>query len=104
MDITTLNSAGAGPGQADIRALDSTDVLITSPALTIKGTTIELPPIQALGGGLNTGLTVVVPDAGLAPLVGGLCVTGQCTLDVQFKLGVVQGGTYRFFINVEALP
>jgi photosystem II stability/assembly factor-like uncharacterized protein len=105
MDITTLNSSGAGPSQADLRALNSGDVLITSPSLTIKGTTVELPPTQALGGGLNTALNVTLPDVvGLNPLVGGSCVTGQCTIDVQFKLGVVQGGTYRFFINVEALP
>lgn len=104
MDITTLNSSGAGPSQADLRALNNGDVVITSPALTIKGTTVELPPNQALGGGLNTALNVTLPDVGLDPLVGGICVTGQCTIDVQFKLGVVQGGTYRFFINVEALP
>ncbi len=104
MDITTLNSSGAGPSQADLRALNTGDVVITSPSLTIKGTTVELPPRQALGGGLNTALNVTLPDVGLNPLVGGICVTGQCTIDVQFKLGVVQGGTYRFFINVEALP
>jgi hypothetical protein len=104
IDITTLNSSGAGPSQADLRALNNGDVVITSPSLTIKGTTVELPPSQALGGGLNTALNVTLPDVGLDPLVGGICVTGQCTIDVQFKLGVVQGGTYRFFINVEALP
>lgn len=102
MDITTLNSAGAGPGQADIRALNSGDVLIM--ALTIKGTTVELPPTQLLGGGLNSALNVTLPDVGLAPLVGGVCVSGQCTIDVQFKVGVVQNGAYRFFVNVEALP
>jgi hypothetical protein len=102
MDITTLNSSGAGPSQADLRALNSGDVIIS--ALNIKGTTVELPPAQALGGGLNSAMQVTLPDVGLAPLVGGICVTGQCTIDVQFKLGVVQGGSYRFFINVEALP
>ena len=64
MDITTLNSAGAGPGQADIRALNSGDVLVT--ALTIKGTTVELPPAQELGGGLNSAFNVTLPDVGLA--------------------------------------
>jgi hypothetical protein len=103
MDITTLNSPGAGPSQADLRALNSGDVIIG--ALTIKGTTVELPPVQNLGGALNSGLDVTLPDVGLAPLVGGVCPGGsQCTIDVQFKLGVVQGGSFRFFINVEALP
>ncbi|MEP6636003.1 MAG: hypothetical protein ABJB97_04700, partial [Acidobacteriota bacterium] len=104
IDITTLNSPGAGPGQADLRALDSTDVSITTPPLTIKGTTIELPPNQLLGGGLNSGLTVLLLDQGLSPLVGGVCVTAPCSVDVQFKLGVVQGGSFRFFVNMEALP
>ncbi len=74
MDITTLNSAGAGPGQADLRALDSGDVIIG--ALSIQGTTVELPPLQSLGGALNSGLEVTIPDVGLAPLVGGVCGTG----------------------------
>ena len=102
MDMTTLNSAGAGPGQADIRALNSGDVILA--ALTIKGTTVELPPAQLFGGGMNSALNVTLPDVGLAPLVAGVCVTGQCSVDVQFKLGVVQNGAYRFFVNVEALP
>jgi len=61
--------------------------------------------VQASGGGLNSVYNVQLPEpSGLAPLVGGVCVSGQCTIDVQFTLGVVQGGNYRFFINVEALP
>ncbi len=103
VDITTLNTPGAGPSQADLRALDSTDALIG--ALTVKGTQIELPPAQLLGGGLNTSYNVTLPDVGLAPLVGGICAPGgQCTIDVQFRLGVVQTGSFRFFVNVEALP
>ena len=103
VDITTLNSGGAGPSQADLRALDSSAVIAGT--LNIKGTTLELPPEQLLGGGVNSSLNVVLPDPnGLAPLVSGVCVTGQCTIDVQFKLGVVQGGAFRFFVNVEALP
>ena len=85
-----------------LRALDSAEAIVTP--FTIKGTTIELPPVQALGGGLNTALTVALPDAGLAPLVGGVCVSGQCAVDVQFRLGVVSSGSYRFFVNIEAVP
>ena len=48
VDITTLNSPGSGPTQADLRALDSAEAIVG--ALTIKGTTIELPPAQLLGG------------------------------------------------------
>lgn len=102
VDTTTLNSPGAGATQSDLRMLDSSDVLIG--ALSVKGTQLELPPTQLLGGGLNSSLNVTLPDAGLAPLVGGLCPTGQCTVDVQFVIGVQQTGTFRFFVNVEALP
>ena len=101
VDITTLNTPG-GP-QADLRLLDSSDVLVG--ATTVQGTITEQPPTLALGGGLNTTATLNLPPGGISPLVSGSCPSGQtCTADVQFTLGVVQGGNYRFFINVEALP
>ena len=106
VDITTLNSPGAGPSQADLRAQNSTDYTAvcvgagggcTGPGATasIQGTTIEVPPAQPNGGGLNTSVTTTLPGAGLAP---------GASISVQFLLGVQQGGTFRFFINVEALP
>jgi hypothetical protein len=46
----------------------------------------------------------VLPDTGLAPTSGGTCPVGaQCTIDVQFKLGVVQAGFYRFIVLPEII-
>jgi len=100
VDITTLNSAGYAPnnGQADLRLLSSPDTTVTpsnpfSPGdVSVRGTTLEVPPAQALGGGLNSTVTLDLPT----PLPGGESVT------VQLLVGVQQNGNYRFFVNVEA--
>ena len=63
--------------------------------VTVKGTQVEQPPAQALGGGLNTSMTVALPTGGLA--------NGDA-LDVQFLLNVAVNGRYRFFFTIEALP
>jgi WD40 repeat protein/cell division septation protein DedD len=100
-DITTLNSPGYALGgpQADLRLVNSTDDTV-SPATAsgvgaVKGTTLDEPPDQTLGGGLNTSVRVALPDGGLQP--------GQ-SVSVQFLLGVMQWGTYRFAVIPEALP
>jgi hypothetical protein len=101
VDITTLNSPGYAPnnGQADLRLLSSTDTTATpsnpfTPGdVSVKGTTLEQPPTQNLGGGLNSTVTVDLPEA----LLNGESVT------VQFLVGVQQNGNYRFFVNAEAL-
>ena len=92
VDITTLNSPG-GP-QADLRALNSVGVNVLTTSGTqvqVNGTTLE-QTMQTLGGGLNSALTVALP----APLGAGASV------NVQFVLGVQQGGSFRFLVNVEA--
>jgi subtilisin-like proprotein convertase family protein len=103
VDITTQNSPGAGASQADLRARTSTNFLATCVAagggcpgpgpIIINGTTLDAPS-GANNGGLNTSLTVSV-GGGIAP---------GSQISVQFLLGVKQPGSYRFFINVEALP
>jgi subtilisin family serine protease len=94
VDITT---APATPATADLRARDAFDANVTTSvgAVLVKGTTLEQPPAQVLGGGLNSTLTVALPGGALAP---------GATVNVQFVLGVQQGGTFRFLVNVEALP
>ncbi|HLL15706.1 MAG TPA: lamin tail domain-containing protein [Pyrinomonadaceae bacterium] len=100
VNISTLNSPGYAPnnGQADFRLLSSTDTTVTpsnpfSPGdITVRGTTLEVPPAQDLGGGLNSTVTLDLPT----PLPGGESVT------VQLLVGVQQNGNYRFFVNVEA--
>ncbi|HEX8179659.1 MAG TPA: Ig-like domain repeat protein [Pyrinomonadaceae bacterium] len=96
VDVTTTNSPN-GP-LADMRVLSSvnTNVTITGGGLvTVLGPTLETPPTQAQGGGLNSSVVVTLPGASLA---------SGASVNVRFVLGVAQGGSYRFFINVEALP
>lgn len=98
-DITTLGSPlTVAPPQADLRLVNSSDESVTTGLgipITVKGTTLEQPPTQTNGGGLNSSMNVELPGGGLA--------NGQ-SIDVQFLLNVVQNGRYRFFVNVEALP
>ena len=98
VDITTLSSPVASSPQADMRVLTSTGVVTNSQGqevVTVTGLTLETPPAQTNGGGLNSTLTVALPGGALAP--------GN-TIDVQFLLGVQQQGNFRFLVNVEALP
>ncbi|HVF51800.1 MAG TPA: lamin tail domain-containing protein [Pyrinomonadaceae bacterium] len=106
-DITTFPSPGAGV--ADIRALTSGTISVTvnnaatcspNPApcsLTVQGTTLEQPPTQAMGGGLNSTLNAGTVTLG-SPLANG------APIDLHMLLGVAQSGSFRFFITVEALP
>ncbi|MFL6210659.1 MAG: lamin tail domain-containing protein [Pyrinomonadaceae bacterium] len=101
VDVTTLNSPGAGPTQADLRAINSTDIpaatLSGGGTVLIRGLTLEEPPTQANGGGANATLNAGVITLA-APLAAG------ASINVNFLLGVQQAGSFRFFINVEALP
>jgi predicted extracellular nuclease len=100
VDITTLNSPGYAPsnGQADLRLLSSTDTTVTPSNpfvpgdVSVRGTTLEQPPTQNLGGGLNSTVTLDLSE----PLASGQSVT------VQLLVGVQQNGSFRFFVNVEA--
>jgi hypothetical protein len=104
VDITT---APAPAGAADLRARTSTPpptITITGPnaacpanVCPMVATTLETPPTQPSGGGLNSSLAVGTITLG-TPLANGLSV------NVEFLLGVQQTGTFRFFVNIEALP
>jgi CSLREA domain-containing protein len=110
VDITTFPSPGAGT--ADLRVLTSSDAVIsnindaatcastgtpaTTPCqVTAKATTLETPPTQGSGGGYNSTVTVTLPGGGLL---------NNQSIDVNFKLGVVVSGTFRFKLIIEALP
>ncbi|MDT7807107.1 MAG: hypothetical protein QOJ70_920 [Acidobacteriota bacterium] len=106
IDITTLNSppvAGASPPQAQLRLVTSSDAETFTNSqgrtVVIRGTVLEFDdgcgcePAQPDGGGLNTSVNVG-NFGGLEP---------GATIDVQFLLNVVQAGTFRFYVNVEAL-
>jgi hypothetical protein len=109
VEMTTGPTVPGGP--ADLRAVPSSSVVIsnindpatcastgtptTTPCqVTAQATTLETPPAQGAGGGYNSTLSVSIPG-GLAP---------SASIDLNFQLGVMQGGTFRFLIIVEALP
>jgi len=109
VDITTFPSPGAGT--ADLRVISSSAVVIsgindpatcsstgtptTTPCqVTAQATVLETPPAQPNGGGYNTTVSMSIP--------GGLA--NNASIDVNFQLGVVQAGTFRFKLIVEALP
>jgi hypothetical protein len=111
--IVDFSSLTFSEAIADLRALDSTTITASvddsatcaaknppesAPCtVTVFGTTVEQPPVQTLGGALNSTMsagtiTLAVP---LAP--------GQ-SINLQFLLGVQQTGAFKFFFNIEALP
>jgi hypothetical protein len=99
VDVTT---APAPAGAADLRARSSATSFVSvsaacGGAAQVRGLTLEGPPAQGLGGGLNS--TLAAGHVTLStPLAAGASV------NVEFLLGVERDGVFRFFINVEALP
>ncbi len=97
--ITTLTSDPLPPGQADVRALNSpaqTVTLTDTTTVNSQALTLQTPPTQASGGGLNSSLAEGIITT-TAPLANGASTV------VEFNLGVQTPGFFRFFINVEAL-
>ena len=103
IDLTTFP---APSGIADLRPRTSPAVVVTvdrppcgsgTSNVTVQGTTLEQPPSQPNGGGFNSSMssgTVTLAT----PLANG------ASLDVRFLLGIQQTGSFKFYINVEALP
>jgi hypothetical protein len=103
IDLTTFP---APSGFADLRPRTSTAVVVTvdrppcgsgTSNVTVQGTTLEQSPSQPNGGGFNSSLssgTVTLAT----PLGNG------ASLDVRFLLGIQQTGSFKFYVNVEALP
>lgn len=105
VDMTTLP---VGVGTADLRLLTSGTYAATcvgtgggcvgaGSVISINGTTLETPPAQPNGGGLNSSASAGTITLG-TPLAAG------ASINVQFLMGIETNGSYRFFINVEALP
>ncbi|MCA1594579.1 MAG: hypothetical protein LC754_18520 [Acidobacteria bacterium] len=100
--MTTFNSPPVTSPQADLRLLNSGSATVTVNALpvTVEGTTVETVPAQPNGGALNSA-------AGRSLVAGTIIntpITNGQTVNVQFVLGVVTTGNFRFFVNIEALP
>ena len=84
VDITT--TGGRAMSEADLRALSSSTITVTdsnNQSVTVLGTTVETPPTQSMGGGLNSSLVVMLP----APLGTNNSVVAQLVT------GVEAGGT-----------
>ena len=103
IDITTFP---APSGIADLRPRTSTSVVVTvdrppcgsgTSNVTVQGTTLEQPPSQPNGGGFNSSMS-----SGTVTL--GTPIANGASLDVRFLLGIQQTGSFKFYINVEALP
>ena len=112
--IDTTSFPSPGGAVADLRAITSVNVVvsgITDPAtclastgsattpctVTVQGTTLEQPPNQPNGGALNSTLSSGTITLG-TPLAPGASV------NVQFLLGVQATGSFKFYVNIEALP
>jgi hypothetical protein len=63
----------------------------------VEGSTLEQPPSQLNGGAYNSSLSAGTITLG-TPLANG------ASINLSFLLGIQQTGSYKFFINVEALP
>jgi hypothetical protein len=99
VNISTQGNRQAG--EADVRLLSSSDVEATDSngnPVFIEGVTLEEnPPAQLNGGGLNSTVRLSRITMG-SPLAPGAAV------NLQFRLGVMIDGNFRFLVNVEALP
>ena len=103
IDLTTFP---APSGIADLRPRTSTAVVVTvdrapcgsgTSNVTVQGTTLEQPPSQPNGGGFNSSLS-----AGVVTLA--TPIANGASIDVRFLLGIQQTGSFKFYLNVEALP
>jgi hypothetical protein len=103
IDLTTFP---APAGIADLRPITSTSVVVTvdrppcgsgTSNITVNGTTLEQPPSQPNGGGFNSSMS-----AGTVTLA--TPIANGASIDVRFLLGIQQTGSFKFYINVEALP
>ena len=111
IDITTFP---APSGIADLRTRTSSLVVVsgindaatclasngvaTTPCtINVQGTTLEQPPSQPNGGAFGSTYSAGTVTLG-TPLANG------ASINVRFLLGIQQTGSFKFYINVEALP
>jgi hypothetical protein len=112
--IVDLTTFPVPSGFADLRPRTSTLVVVsgindaatclaangvaTTPCtVNVQGTTLEQLPSQPNGGGFNSTLSAGTVTLG-TPLANG------DSINLHFLLGIQQTGTFKFFVNIEALP
>jgi hypothetical protein len=66
-------------------------------SISVQGTTLEQPPSSPNGSAFNASMSAGTVTLG-TPLAPG------DSINLQFLLGIQQTGTFKFFMNVEALP
>ncbi len=106
VDMTT--SPPASGSAADLRARTSTPIAVngvndaatcngSAPCnVLVAGTTLETPPVQALGGGVNSTLAAGTITLG-TPLANG------ASANLRFLFGIEQHGDYHIGIVIETL-
>jgi hypothetical protein len=103
IDLTTFP---APSGFADLRPKTSTSVVevVDRPpcgtgtsGITVQGTTLEQPPSQPNGGGFNSSM-------GAGTITLGTPLASGASIDLRFLLGIQQTGTFKIYLNIEALP
>jgi hypothetical protein len=106
--IVDMTTTPASPSSADLRARTSTPITVTGVndaatcggsapcSVLVQGTTLETPPVQTLGGGVNSTLAVGTITLG-TPLANG------ASANLRFLFGVQQEGNYHVGIVIETL-
>jgi len=111
IDITTFP---APSGFADMRPRTSTLVVVsgindaatclasngvaTTPCtVNVQGTTLEQPPSQPNGGGFNSTLSSGTVTLGTPLAIG-------ASINLRLLMGLQQTGSFKLYINIEALP
>lgn len=97
VDLSTKGNEQSG--QADLRAISSSDVSVTdsnNQSVFLRGLTLAQAFDQPEGGGINSTLSAnsISLSTPLAP---------GASINVEFRLGVMTNGGFRFFVNVEAV-
>lgn len=97
VDLSTKGNEQAN--QADLRAISSSDVSVTDTngqSVFLRGLTLGQAFDQPAGGGINStlGVNSITVSTPLAP---------GASINVEFRLGVMTNGNFRFFVNVEAV-
>jgi len=77
--------------------LASNGVATTPCTVNVQGLTLEQPPSQPNGGGFNSTLSAGTITLG-TPLANG------ASINVDFLMGIQQTGSFKLFVNAEALP
>jgi uncharacterized repeat protein (TIGR01451 family) len=97
--VVDLSTFPAEAGAADLRARSSSAAVVATAAgnKAVQGTTLEAPPAQANGGGVNSSLAAGTITLA-TPLASGASV------NLRFLFGVEQTGDYDIALVLESSP